>query len=256
MNLFQCFSNDPVVCVISLRGQIKEGGGKAINLGNTRKMVDEAFKHRSLKAVILNINSPGGSPVQSDLVSTYIKDKAASRKVPVITFVEDMAASGGYWLACTGTEIYAARSSIVGSIGVISASFGFHKLMEKYGVERRIYTAGENKSFNDPFMPEKEKDVIILKRTMEAMHQHFIDHVKASRGDKLSGDEKLLFNGEFWTAEAALELGLIDGIENMEALITRKYCREGRVKVIRVKRKRGLLERLIGSPNSVLGGWT
>ena len=174
----------------------------------------------------------------------------------VITFVEDMAASGGYWLACTGTEIYAARSSIVGSIGVISASFGFHKLMEKYGVERRIYTAGENKSFNDPFMPEKEKDVIILKRTMEAMHQHFIDHVKASRGDKLSGDEKLLFNGEFWTAEAALELGLIDGIENMEALITRKYCREGRVKVIRVKRKRGLLERLIGSPNSVLGGWT
>merc|ERR1719187_1971595 len=153
-------------------------------------MIDKAFKPRRLEAVLLNINSPGGSAVQSDLVSSYIKEKSIKHNVPVIAFCEDYAASGGYWLACTGSQIYAARSSVVGSIGVISQGLGFHELIEKYGVERRTFTAGENKSVNDPFAPLKEKDAEIIKTLLNNIHQHFIDHVKASRGERLVGDDK------------------------------------------------------------------
>merc|ERR1719187_1641449 len=164
------FGTTPRVSVLNLQGTIVAKGGpsfngpRQINLESHKKSIDKAFKPSRLQAVILNINSPGGTPVQSDLVSAYIKEKAAKHNVPVIAFVEDMAASGGYWLACTGTEIYAARCSIVGSIGVISQGFGFNKLIEKYGIERRTYTAGENKSINDPFEPVKEKDVEIIGR--------------------------------------------------------------------------------------------
>ena len=228
--------SEPRVSVIRLHGVIMEGrGGLAgtgvINLETTRRQIDKAFKPSRLQAVLLNINSPGGTPVQSDLVSAYIKEKAAQHNVPVLVFVEDLAASGGYWLACTGSEIFAARCSIVGSIGVISQGFGFHQLIERYGIERRTYTAGENKSINDPFEPVKEKDVEIIKNMQSKIHKEFIEHVKASRGEKLKGDEKLLFNGEFWTAETALELGLIDGIDHMESYITRLGPD---VKVIRV----------------------
>ena len=146
--------------------------------------------------------------------------------------MEDLAASGGYWLACTGSEIYAAPCSIVGSIGVISQGFGFHQLIEKYGIERRTYTAGENKSINDPFEPVKEKDVEIIKNIQGKIHKEFIKHVKTSRGERLKGDDKLLFNGEFWTAETALELGLIDGVDHMETFIARKWGSD--VRVIRV----------------------
>ena len=231
------FGTDPRVSVIRLHGVIMEGrgglaGSGVINLENTRKQIDKAFSPNRLQAVLLNINSPGGTPVQSDLVSAYIKEKAEKHNVPVLVFVEDLAASGGYWLACTGSEIYAAPCSIVGSIGVISQGFGFHQLIEKYGIERRTYTAGENKSINDPFEPVKEKDVEIIKNVQGKMHKEFIKHVKTSRGERLKGDDKLLFNGEFWTAETALELGLIDGVDHMETFIARKWGSD--VRVIRV----------------------
>ena len=231
------FGTDPRVSVIRLHGVIMEGrgglaGSGVINLENTRKQIDKAFSPNRLQAVLLNINSPGGTPVQSDLVSAYIREKAEKHNVPVLVFVEDLAASGGYWLACTGSEIYAARCSIVGSIGVISQGFGFHQLIEKYGIERRTYTAGENKSINDPFQPVKEKDVEIIKNIQGKIHKEFIKHVKTSRGERLKGDDKLLFNGEFWTAETALELGLIDGVDHMETFIARKWGSD--VRVIRV----------------------
>ena len=160
------------------------------------------------------------------LVSSYIKEKSIKHNVPVIAFCEDYAASGGYWLACTGSQIYAARSSVVGSIGVISQGLGFHELIEKYGVERRTFTAGENKSVMDPLAPLKEKDVEIIKSLLNNIHQHFIDHVKASRGERLTGDDKTIFNGEFWTGEPALALGLVDGIDNVDSYIARTWgCR-------------------------------
>jgi len=244
----------PRVSVINLHGTIMQGkgspiGGKLINLECTRKMIDKAFKPARLEAVFLNINSPGGSAVQSDLVSTYIKEKSAKHNVPVIAFVEDTAASGGYWLACTGSEIYAARSSVVGSIGVISMGLGFHQLIDKWGIERRTFTAGENKSVLDPLSPLKEKDVEIIKGLLNNIHQHFIDHVKESRGDRLKGDDKTIFNGEFWTGEPALELGLIDGIDNLDSYIARKWG--DKVEVVRVKGG-SKLEELIGE---VTGGW-
>merc|ERR1740129_925779 len=214
-------------------GKTSPLGSSNINLISMKKKIDVAFSPPSLKAVILSINSPGGSPVQSDLVSAYIKRKAEAADVPVVVFVEDMAASGGYWLACTGSEIYAARSSVVGSIGVISMGLGFHQLIDKWGIERRTFTAGENKSVLDPLSPLKEKDVEIIKGLLNNIHQHFIDHVKESRGDRLKGDDKTIFNGEFWTGEPALELGLIDGIDNLDSYIARKWGEK--VEVVRVK---------------------
>jgi len=245
------FGTTPRVTVVNLHGTIMQGkgsplSGKLINLESTRKVIDKAFKPKRLQAVILNINSPGGSAVQSDLVSTYIKEKSIKHNVPVIAFCEDYAASGGYWLACTGSEIYAARSSVVGSIGVISQGLGFHQLIDKYGVERRTFTAGENKAVLDPLAPLKDKDVEIIKGLLNNIHQHFIDHVKTSRGDRLKGDDKTIFNGEFWTGEPALSLGLIDGIDNVDSYIARRWGDN-----VEVKRVKG------GSPlEELLGGAT
>jgi len=244
------FGTTPRVTVVNLHGTIMQGkgsplSGKLINLESTRKVIDEAFKPNRLQAVILNINSPGGSAVQSDLVSTYIKEKSIKHNVPVIAFCEDYAASGGYWLACTGSEIYAARSSVVGSIGVISQGLGFHQLIDKYGVERRTFTAGENKAVLDPLAPLKDKDVEIIKGLLNNIHQHFIDHVKTSRGDRLKGDDKTIFNGEFWTGEPALSLGLIDGIDNVDSYIARRWG--DNVEVKRVKGGSSLKELLGGA---------
>merc|ERR1711973_540674 len=150
-----------------------------------------------------------------------------------IVFVEDMAASGGYWLACTGSEIYADSCSIVGSIGVISQGLGFHQLIEKWGIDNRTYTAGENKSINNPFDPVKEADVKIIKALLNEIHQKFIDHVKTNRGEKLTASDEILFNGQYWTGDKAKELGLIDGIDHMDSYIKRKWGKE--VKVTRIK---------------------
>ena len=256
----------PKVSVIDLHGTIMSDGGKTnfqggnINMISMKKKIDLAFKPKNLQAVVLSINSPGGSPVQSDLVSAYIKRKAEEANIPVIVFVEDMAASGGYWLACTGSEIYAARSSIVGSIGVIMMGLGCHELIEKLGVDSRTYTAGDNKAVNNPFEPVKESDVRIIKRNLGDIHQVFIDHVKASRGSRLVGEEAAVFSGEYWTADSALKLGLIDGIDHLESYIEKRWGKEGKeVRVVRLRSKQagllGLLTSSLASASPLTSLW-
>ena len=183
----------------------------------------------------MTVNSPGGSPVQSDLMTSYLQLQARKRKVPVTVFVEDMAASGGYWLACAGDNIYASKSSILGSLGVIYSGLGLTELISKIGVERRLITAGKSKALMDPLSPTKEEDVAIIRKMCAEIHQIFIDHVKTSRGSRLVGSDEELFNGAIWTAEAALEYGLIDGIDNVENYIHRNFGEE--VKINRMRSK-------------------
>ena len=206
-----------------------------ISIESMRKKMDSAFEPERLEEVVVSVNSPGGAPVQCDLITSYLHMKAAKRKVPVTMFVEDIAASGGYWIACCGHEVFANKSSIIGSLGVIYGGLGFTELIKKIGVERRILTAGENKALMDPFLPLQDDHVKIVKKMLSDTHQVFMDHVKKQRGAKLKGSDEELFNGAIWTGEPALKLGLVDGIENMEDYIHRKYGDE--VKINRVKSK-------------------
>jgi len=235
----------PVVSVLRLQGTISaQKGSKYINLENSRKQIDKAFSSKKLESVLVSVNSPGGSPVQSDLVTSYIQMKSKKQKVPVVVFVEDMAASGGYWLACAGSEIYSSRSSVLGSLGVIYFNLGVQQLIEKLGVERRIITAGDNKALMDPLSPMKDEDVRIIKTMLENTHKHFVDHVKKNRGERLKGSDEELFNGGVWTGEPAQELGLIDGIQDMDEYIQNKYG--DNVKVNRIKSKGAGLADLLG----------
>jgi len=237
--------NKPVVSVLKLQGTISaQKGSKYINLENSRKQIDKAFSFKKLESVLVSVNSPGGSPVQSDLVTSYIQMKSRKQSIPVVVFVEDMAASGGYWLACAGSEIYSSRSSVLGSLGVIYFNLGVQQLIEKLGVERRIITAGENKALMDPLSPMKDEDVKIIKTMLENTHKHFVDHVKKNRGDRLKGSDEELFNGGVWTGEPAQELGLIDGIQDMDEYIQNKYGEE--VKVNRIKPKGAGISELLG----------
>lgn len=203
--------SDPVVSVLRLSGVIASGSRGALNDQSLAPLLERAFSKGKPAAVALVVNSPGGSPVQSSLIGARIRRLSEEKSVPVYAFVEDVAASGGYWLASAADEIWADPSSIVGSIGVISAGFGAHELLERYGVERRVYTAGKSKSMLDPFRPENPEDVTRLKSLLEDLHGNFIGHVKDRRGDKLPADMDL-FTGEIWLASKAQELGLIDGI--------------------------------------------
>ena len=179
---------------------------------------------QKIKAVAISINSPGGSPVQSHLIYKFIRQQAKKNKVKVIVFAEDVAASGGYLIACAGDEIYANSSSIVGSIGVISASFGFQEAIKKIGIQRRVYTAGKNKSTLDPFKEEKVEDIDRIKKLQLELHSDFIDVVKKSRGSKLKDPEKNnTFTGEFWSGSTSMKLGLIDGIGNAEQILREKF---------------------------------
>jgi signal peptide peptidase SppA len=178
---------------------------------------------RRAQAVALLINSPGGSPVQSHLIYRRIRELAAENKRPVIAFAEDVAASGGYMIACAADEIICDPSSIVGSIGVVGGSFGFVRLMDKLGIERRLYTSGENKAMLDPFLPEKPEDVERLKAIQQEIHEGFIDLVKGSRGARLKGPEKTLFSGEYWTGSTAIELGLADGIGDLRTTLRARF---------------------------------
>ncbi len=182
---------------------------------------------RNARAVALLINSPGGSPAQSHLIFRRIRQLADEKKIPVIAFIEDVGASGGYMLACAADEIICDQFSIVGSIGVVGGSFGFPKLMEKLGIERRIYTSGEHKAMLDPFQPEKPDDVKRIKAIQKDIHEHFIALVKERRGARLRGTDKTLFSGEFWTAQKALELGLADGVERHALEFARALRRKG-----------------------------
>lgn len=202
----------PLVAVVRLQGMIA-AGGRGLNDAALAPVLERAFRKGRPVALALAINSPGGSPAQTALISARIRRLSAERKVPVFAFVEDVAASGGYWLATAAEQIFIDDSSIVGSIGVISAGFGFQDLMARHGIERRVHTAGGSKSFLDPFKPEKPEDVARLKALQEPIHQSFIAEVKARRGQRLADAD--LFTGDVWVGAQAVAMGLADGIAHL-----------------------------------------
>jgi signal peptide peptidase SppA len=194
-----------------------------ITISSVARLLERAFATKRAKAVALIINSPGGSPVQSHLVYRRIRQLSEEKKLPVIVFIEDVGASGGYMIACAGDEIVCDVSSIVGSIGVVGATFGFDKAIQKFGIERRVYTAGDRKVMLDPFLPENPDDVARLKAIQEDIHQSFIALVKSRRGAKLKGPESALFSGEYWAGEEALRLGLVDGFGEIRSFLRERY---------------------------------
>jgi serine protease SohB len=194
-----------------------------LTLAGIARVLDKAFGMPGAKAVALVINSPGGSAVQSNLIYGRVRQLAAEKKLPVIAFVEDVAASGGYMIACAADEIVGDPSSIVGSIGVVGASFGFDQAIKKLGIERRIYTAGEHKVMLDPFKPEDPEDVARLNAIQLEIHRTFIDLVKSSRGARLTGPEKTLFSGEYWTASTARGYGLVDRIGDIRSVLRERF---------------------------------
>ncbi len=216
----------PVVAVVKLHGVITPTPSPlargAININTVEQALTKAFDHDRLSAVALAINSPGAAPTQSALGGERIRELADRKKVPVIAFCEDVAASGGYWLACAADEIYAHSSSLVGSIGVVTAGFGLTGLLERLGVERRVYTAGAHKVRLDPFRPEKDEDVEWLKSLQTQLHDQFVGWVKTRRGDRLADDEEL-FSGEVWTGLRAQQLGLIDGVGNLRGVLADRF---------------------------------
>jgi serine protease SohB len=215
----------PVVPVVRLSGVVGLSTPlrPGITLAGVARALERAFDMRRARAVALLINSPGGSPVQSHLIYRRIRQLAAEKGVPVIAFAEDVAASGGYMIACAADEIVCDTYSIVGSIGVVGGSFGFHKLMDKIGIERRLYTSGERKAMLDPFLPEKTEDVERLKGVQREIHEEFIALVKERRGERLAGPENDLFSGEFWTAGRAIELGVADSIGDLRSTLRQRF---------------------------------
>jgi signal peptide peptidase SppA len=234
----------PVVPVIRLAGPIGQIGVLRSGLALSRyaAVIERAFSAADVKAVALIVNSPGGSAVQSALIAKRIRDLATEKSVPVYAFVEDVAASGGYWLACAADEIYANANSIVGSIGVISSSFGFNELIGKIGVTRRVYTAGDKKMMLDPFQPEDPEDVERLQNLQREIHGNFQNWVRERRGMRLRGLDGDLFSGEFWTGTRAAELGLVDGVDDLRAHMRRRFGEKVKL-------------RLVGAPTSWLRRW-
>jgi len=230
----------PLVAVIRLSGSIGTGSRSQLSEEVIGPIIDKAFKRGKPVAVALLINSPGGSPVQSSLIAGRIRRLAEDKEMPVHAFVEDVAASGGYWLATAADDIWVDQSSIVGSIGVISAGFGAHVFLARQGVERRVHTAGKSKSMLDPFLPEKEEDVERLKALLDQMHVTFSEHARLRRGDRLT-DKRDLFTGEFWLGSRAVELGLVDGVAHIEPKLKELYG--DKVRFARYGRRRGLLQR-------------
>lgn len=228
----------PVVPVVRLSGVIGVSTPlrPGLMLGNLARTLERAFEVRNARAVALIINSPGGSPAQSHLIFRRIRDLAAEKKIPVIAFIEDVGASGGYMLACAGDEIICDPFSIVGSIGVVGGSFGFVDLMDKIGVERRLYTSGDRKVMLDPFLPEKADDVARIKALQKDIHAHFIALVKERRAAKLKGADETLFSGEFWTAQAAIDLGLADRIGDLRSTLRQRYGEKVRTPLIEAER--------------------
>ena len=237
------FDRSPVVPVLRLSGAIGISSplSPGLNLATLAEQIEKAFSVKNAKAVALQINSPGGSPVQSKLIFNRIRALAEENDIPVYSFVEDVAASGGYWLALAGDEVYADDSSILGSIGVISAGFGFNKAIEKLGVERRVYTAGTRKMSLDPFAPEQPEEIVRLKALQKDIHQAFRSLVENRRGDKIAEAGDMLFTGEFWSGTKAVELGLIDGLGDLRSVMREKHGDKVVLKLITAKR--GLFKR-------------
>ncbi len=217
----------PKVAVVSLNGVLSHNssfsGGSTLNIANTENKLKKAFEMKNIKAVAICINSPGGSPVQSDLIFNRIKELAKENEVKLYTFAEEVAASGGYWLLVAGEKIFATKNSIVGSIGVVSSGFGFVDTIKKIGVERRVYTIGKNKSMLDPFKPEKKDDVDFIKNLMGNINENFIEHVKDNRKKKLKAKDDDVFNGKFWLGKEAKDLGLIDEIGDYRSIFKNEF---------------------------------
>ena len=222
-----------------------------MSLAGLARTLERAFATRNAKAVALVINSPGGSPVQSRQIYLRIRALAAEKKLPVLVFVEDVAASGGYMIACAGDEIFCDPSSILGSIGVVGGSFGFQELIRKIGVERRLYTAGAHKAMLDPFLPENPDDVARVKALQREIHAIFIALVKQSRGAKLNGGDDVLFSGEYWAGETSVSLGLADGIGDLRATLRARYGDKVLTPVIALPT--GLLSGLLGRKSAGTG---
>jgi signal peptide peptidase SppA len=231
-------SDIPVVPVVRLSGVIgfstplKPG----LTLAGIARSLDRAFSMRNAKAVALIVNSPGGSPAQSHLIFRRIRQLAEEKGLPVLAFVEDVGASGGYMIACAADEIICDPHSMIGSIGVVGGSFGFDKLIEKVGIERRLYTSGERKAMLDPFLPEKPEDVDRLKQIQNEIHQSFIALVKNRRGTRLEGPEKTLFSGEYWTGTTAIEFGIADAIGDLRSTLRDRYGQQVFTPVVAVER--------------------
>ncbi len=247
------------IAVVNLHGVIGKGGKleQGINIENVNPLLEKAFETKGAKAVAINVNSPGGSPVQSELIYTRIKELSAEKKIPVFTFAQDVAASGGYFILLAGEEIFAHNASIVGSIGVISAGFGFEDLIKKIGVERRIYAQGKNKAVLDPFSPENPESIEILKSAQRDVFESFKDLVRQNRKEKLKESDDYLFNGAFWSGKKAAELGLLDAIGDMRNVMKNKFG--DKVKFINIEpKKKGFIKELLASKvgefNSNLAG--
>jgi signal peptide peptidase SppA len=235
---------EPLVAVLRFDGVIGLRGRRGLSLRRYGGALERAFKLRGIRAVALAVNSPGGSPAQSALLYRRIRQLAAETGVPVLAFAEDVAASGGYWLALAADEIYAEETSLLGSIGVVTAGFGFASALGRLGIERRLYTAGEDKSLLDPFLPEEPRDIARLKTLQQDLHESFKELVRQRRGTKLKGEEAQLFAGEVFTGRRALSLGLIDGIGDVRGIARQLFGDRVRLRVIEPERRRSLLARL------------
>jgi len=244
----------PVVPVIRLQGMIAASSGlrRGLNMASLAPIIDKAFDAKNIAAVALVINSPGGSPVQSALIYDRIRLLARKKNVPVLSFVEDVAASGGYWLACAGDEIYVNGASVVGSIGVVSAGFGFDEAIGRIGVSRRVYTSGTRKGMLDPFQPEQEDDIAHLRELQKDIHDQFIAMVKHRRGTKLKEGEELLFSGAFWTGRKGIALGLADREGELRQVLEERFGK--RVDLRLMQPKRGLFGMSSGQPGVSVSG--
>lgn len=242
-NPLRRFLHRDTVSVLRLEGVIGGGsrlGGGSLTDAGLAPLIESAFGKGKPKAVALVINSPGGSPAQSSLIAARIRRLADEKKVPVHAFVEDVAASGGYWLATAADHIHVDPSSIVGSIGVISASFGFQELLSRQGIERRVHTAGEDKSMLDPFRPERPEDVVRLKELQALIHRNFIEQVTARRGARLTGEK--LFSGDIWVGQAGVDVGLADGVGHLVPVMRGLHGEDVRFRL--VSPRRPLIRRL------------
>jgi signal peptide peptidase SppA len=245
----------PRVAVLRLDGVIgpRQWRG-ALSLASLAPLIERAFRLSRLAAVALAVNSPGGSPVQSALLYRRIRQLAEEKGVPVFAFAEDVAASGGYWLALAGDEIYAEEASLIGSIGVVTSSFGAHRLIERFGLERRLYIAGENKSLLDPFLPEDAGDVARLSALQQDIHESFKEQVRRRRSGKIDAADESLFSGEVLTGRMALARGLVDGLGDVRAVMRARFGDKVRlVPIAEHRRRRWWLPRLL--PSSEHAGW-
>ncbi|HZW48202.1 MAG TPA: S49 family peptidase [Microvirga sp.] len=244
----------PIVPTLRLSGAIGAVTPfrSGLAMSTVAQMLERAFSMPGAKAVAIVINSPGGSAAQSHLIFKRIRSLAAEKKLPVFAFVEDAAASGGYMIACAADEIYADPASIVGSIGVVSAGFGFQELIARIGVERRVHTAGENKAMLDPFRPEDPEDVARLKGLQRRIHEVFVELVRTRRGEKLNDSYEDLFSGAFWVGAEAVDLGLVDGLGDIRSVLRQRFGENVQFRMIEPARP-PLLARLIGR-RAVTGG--